>query len=214
MARAQDIKLGLCRTSFVQTLFEPRAAEEGAALKYGCTLLIPKTDTQTLAALQNNIVEACVAANWGDAAKVTGMLKNGLIKMPVLDGDGPQGLNKKTGERHPGYEGHYFVRVTSGENFPPQIVDENVQKIASYDPSRLKSGDHGYPVVSSFTWDHPKTGKGVTVGIGAFQKIKDGEALGGSGGVDTGKFFKSETVDGQNAPDETKGGAGAGGLFG
>lgn len=214
MARAQDIKTGLVRTSFVQNLFEPRAAEEGGTEKYGCTLLVPKSDTATISALQANVIEACIAASWGDEAKVREAIKNGIIKLPVLDGDGPQGMNKKTGERHAGYEGHFFIRVSSGKDYPPQVVDERVQKIASNDPSRLKSGDYGYAVISAYTWDHPKNGKGVTFGIGAFQKVKDGESLGGTGGTDTGKFFKNEAVGAENAPDETKDGAGAAGLFG
>lgn len=214
MARAEDMKTGLVRASFVDNLYEARAAEEGATKKFGCTLLIPKSDTQTLAALEKNILDACVAANWGDAAKVKDLIQKGIIKMPVLDGDGKQAISKKTQERHPGFEGHFFVRVTSGEKFPPQVVDERVQKIASHDATRFKSGDYGYAVVSAFTWDHPKTGKGVTIGISAFQKVKDGEALGGGGGVDTEKFFKNETVDAEDAPSETQGGAGAGGLFG
>lgn len=212
MARAQDIKTGLVRASFINTLFEARAQEDGGPKKYGCTLLIPKSDTATLTALEKNVVDACVAANWGDEAKVRKMIADGLIKVPVLNGDGPQGISKKTQTRHPGYEGHFFVRATSGEQFPPQVLDERVQKIVTYDPTRFKSGDWGYAVGACFTWDHPKTGKGVTFGIGAFQKVKDGEALGGSGGVDADKFFKPETVDGGPVPDEAAGGAG--GMFG
>ena len=63
MARSQDIMTGLVRASFVQNLFEARAAEEGQTPKYGCTLLIPKTDTTTLTALQNAIIDACVSAS-------------------------------------------------------------------------------------------------------------------------------------------------------
>lgn len=214
MARAQDIKTGLVRTSFVQNLFEPRAAEEGGTEKYGCTLLVPKSDTATINALQDNIVAACVGANWGDEAKVRDLIAKGIVKLPVLDGDGPQGVNKKTGERHPGYEGHYFIRTSSGKDYPPQVFDEYVQKIASNDPSRLKSGDYGYAVIAAYSWDHPKSGKGVTFGISAIQKVKSGEALGGSGGVDAEKFFKPEAVAAESAPDETKGGAGAAGMFG
>ena len=214
MARSQDIKTGLVRASFVQNLFEARAAEEGQAKKFGCTLLVSKQDTATLAALEAAFVEACVAASWGDEAKVRTMIQNGLIKSPVLNGDGPQGISKKTGERHQGFEGHFFIRASSGENYPPQVVDENVQKIATNDPARLKSGDYGYAVVNAFSWEHPKTGKGVTFNIGAFQKIKSGDSLGGGGGVDTDKFFKAEKVAAENAPDETKNGAGAGGMFG
>lgn len=213
MARSQDIKTGLVRGSFLQNLFEARAAEEGGTPKFGCTLLIPKTDAATLKALDGIIVEACVAANWGDEAKVRKMIENGLIKIPVLNGDGPQGISKKTGERHPGYEGHFFCRCTSGEGFPPVVLDAHAQKILTFDASRIKSGDYGYAGVSAFTWDHPKTGKGVTIGIGVFQKIKDGDALGGSGGPNL-DAFKPETVAAENAPDETKDGAGAAGMFG
>lgn len=214
MARAAEMKTGLVRTSFVENLFEPRAAEEGGAKKYGCTLLIPKSDTATVNALQANIIEACVAASWGDEAKVRQMIQNGIIKLPVLDGDGPQGVNKKTGERHPGYEGHFFIRTSSGLDYPPQVFDEYVQKIASNDRSRFKSGDYGYAVISAYTWDHPKSGKGVTFGISGIQKVKSGDALGGGGGTDAEKFFKPEAVGGESAPDETKGGAGASALFG
>lgn len=213
MARSQDIKTGLVRASFVQNLFEARAAEEGGTEKYGCTLLIPKSETGTLAAIEGIIIEACVASNWGDAAKVKDLIAKGLIKIPVLDGDGPQGISKKTQERHPGYAGHFFVRCTSGKDYKPKVLDVYANEIASNDPTRIKSGDHGYGGISAFTWDHPKTGKGVTIGIGVFQKIKDGEALGGTGGPDLSQF-KAEKVETDGAAAETQGGAGAGGMFG
>lgn len=214
MATTEPKKTGLVRASFVQNLYEARAQEAGQTPKFGCTLLIPKTDSATLKMLQDLVLEACVAAGWGDAAKVKDLIGKGLIKLPVLDGDGPQGVNKKTGERHPGYEGHFFVRATSGKDYQPKVVDERVQPIMTHDPSRFKSGDWGYAAINAFTWDHTQNGKGVTCGIAAFQKIKSGDSLGGAGGVDTGKFFQSETVEGEAAPEETKDGAGAAGLFG
>lgn len=214
MARAKEIKTGLVRLSYVNDLFTPRSQEEGKSPKYGCTLLVPKSDTATLNAMQENIIEACVGAQWGDAAKIREMIQNGIIRLPVLDGDGPQGINKKTSERREGYAGHFFVRTSSGQEYPPQVFDEYVQKIASGDASRIKSGDFGYAVIQAYSWDHPKNGKGVTFGISGIQKVKSGDALGGSGGGNAEQFFKPEAVGGESAPDETKGGAGAAGLFG
>lgn len=215
MARADDIKTGLVRIAFAQHLHEPqdRKNDSGQVTgqNYGCTLLIPKTDTATLSMMEQNIIDACVAENWGDEAKVKKMIADGLIKLPVLDGDGRQGLNKNTGERHPGFAGHFFLRVTSGVQFPPVVLDVHAQPIASKDPKRLKSGDYGYAGIAAYTWNNDKQGKGVTFGIGVFQKIKDGESLGGSGGPDLSKF-KAEAVDTSGAPEDKS--AGASSMFG
>lgn len=213
MARSEDVKLNLTRAGYVMDMFKARASEEGGREKYGVQLMIAKTDTATLKTLERIIIGACVAAGWGDEAKVRDLLAKGIIKNPVLDGDGKQGMTQD-GTPKEGLAGTFFVRASSGADYPPQVVDENVQRIATYDPARFKSGDYGYPVVNAYTWDHPKNGKGVTIGILAFQKIKDGDPLGGSGGVDASKFFKPETVQGEAPPAETQGGAGAGGLFG
>lgn len=212
MATSKKVKLGLTRFGYVQDLFKTRTQESGAE-KYGTTIYVAKTDTTSLKMLEDLVIEASVAEGWGDAAKVRDLIGKGLIKMPILDGDGRQGMTAD-GTPKDGHAGHFFIRASSGANFRPQVVDENVQPIATFDPARFKSGDYGYPVVSAFSWDHPKTGKGVSINIDAVQKIKSGDSLGGGGGVDTDKFFKAETVAAEKAPDETKGGAGAGGLFG
>lgn len=212
MATSQKAKLGLTRFGYVQDLFKTRTQESGAE-KFGTTIYVSKTDTASLKTLENLIIEAAVNEGWGDEAKIRDLIGKGLIKMPILDGDGRQGMTAD-GTPKDGHAGHFFIRASSGANFKPQVVDENVQPITSYDPARFKSGDYGYPVVSAFPWDHPKTGKGVSINIDAVQKIKAGESLGGGGGVDPDKFFKTEKVDAENAPDKTKSGAGAGGLFG
>lgn len=211
MARATDIQIKDVRFSFVQGLFELQTTQSGKK-QWNVTLLIPKSATETLAALEANFVAACVANNWGDEAKVRDLIKKGLIKMPVLDGDGKQGLNKKTAEPHAGFPGHYFIRCTSGEAFRPALVNAQVLPITN--KNELKSGDYGNAVIACFTWENAEQGKGATFGISALQKVRDGESLGGGGGVDPNAFFKAESVDGADAPAETKDGAGAAGMFG
>ena len=41
-ARTDDFKTPLGRLSYAQTLFKPRAQEEGKDPKYGCTIIFPK----------------------------------------------------------------------------------------------------------------------------------------------------------------------------
>ena len=68
-------------------------------------------------------------------------------------------------------------------------------------------------MLNAYTWDHPKNGRGVSFGISMFQKLQEGERLGGSGGVDTDKFFESVADEGP-VPEDATTGAGASGLFG
>jgi hypothetical protein len=68
-------------------------------------------------------------------------------------------------------------------------------------------------VLNAFCWTNAQNGDGVSFGIQFFQKIKDGERLGGSGGVDAAQWMESVPDEGA-APEATRGGAGAGGLFG
>ena len=51
MATATQITTGRVRFSYVNA-FTPRAAQEGAQPKYSVTLLIPKTDKNTIAKIK------------------------------------------------------------------------------------------------------------------------------------------------------------------
>jgi len=204
-SRSEDFKTGLVRAAFVNGLFELQEDEWGNK-NWTCSLLIPKTES--LAPYEKAAVEAA-KAEWGD--KALQMIKDKIIHSPFLDGDGPQGKSKKTGEPHAGFPGHNFIRVKSGADYRPALVDR--QKVLITDKSKLWSGCYGYGVLHCFTWDNPKKGKGLTFGISMFQSAERGDRLGGGGGVDVDKW--AETIpDEGDAPDSTKAGAGAGGLFG
>jgi hypothetical protein len=205
-ARSRDAKTPLARFSFTQNLFDPRKSDDGKE-KYGCTLLFTKTtDISSLHAIA---LEAA-KEEWGDKAE--GWIKSGLIKSPFLDGDGTQGINKKSGERHAGYEGCTFIRVQSGIKNPPRIVSKN-PSIPMTSAQEFYSGCYGYAVVNAFTWENEKNGKGISFGISLAQFAKDGEKLGGGGPGNPEDFFEN-LADEPAAPASTKGGAGAGGLFG
>ena len=68
-------------------------------------------------------------------------------------------------------------------------------------------------MLNAFAWNNPQNGDGVSFGIQFFQKIKDGDRLGGSGGVSAASWMEAIPDEGE-APEATRGGAGASGLFG
>lgn len=71
MATATQITTGRVRFSYVNA-FTPRAAQEGAQLKYSVTLLIPKTDKNTIAKIKAAI----------EAAKTAYLQKHSGKKLP------------------------------------------------------------------------------------------------------------------------------------
>lgn len=208
MARAEDVKTPLAIASFTGDLFTPRERDNGSK-GYGMTLLFNKATN--LGALQENALQAALA-EWGDKAKA--WIKDGVIKTPFLDGDGPQGISKKTGERHKGYAGHKFIRCTSGADYKPKVFDGKRLPVLTVDG--IPSGSQVYAVVNAYTWENEKNGKGISFGVSLVQvaKVAEGdEILGGTGGPDPDKWL--ETIDDAgDAPASTKDGAGAAGLFG
>lgn len=205
MARSEDVKTPLARFAFTNNLFKPQERDNGKK-QWGCSLLFPKD--VSLAALEEAAKNAAVA-EWGD--KAVQMIKDKLIHNPFLDGDGPQGKNKQTGEAHAGFPGTKFIRVISGEEYRPKLVNQRLIAITSQE--ELYSGCYGYAVVNAFTWENKEKGKGISFGISMLQKAKDGDSLGGGGGGNPEEYFEKIEDEGA-APDSTKSGAGAGGMFG
>lgn len=204
-SRSKDVKYGLVRFSFTDGLFKPVKNDKGVE-SWQCTLLFPKG--QDYKVLQDAALEAA-QAEWND--KAIGWIKDETIKNPFLDGDGKQGKSKKTGEPHAGFPGSRFIRVQSGINFRPKLVDRQVLPITS--PEGLYSGCYGYAVVNAFTWENKENGRGISFGISMAQMAKDGERLGGGGAGSPDEHFEKIADEG-DAPASTKDGKGAGGLFG
>lgn len=207
-SRSEDFKTpGLVRLAFTDGLFEVQTDDFGNK-NWTCSLLIPKSES--LAVYEKHALQAA-SAEWGGDAKAMQLIKDKMVHSPFLDGDGPQGKSKKTGEPHAGFPGHWFLRVKSGEAYRPTLVDR--QKLPIVERAKLYSGCFCYGVLHCFTWENEKKGKGLTFGVSMLQFVKDGEKLGGGGGIDVDKWAEVIPDEGA-APESTKGGAGAGGLFG
>lgn len=203
--RIDDFKTVECRLSFANNLYKARSQEEGKPPKYGCTLIFPKAARSELEAK----IIPLIKKEWGD--KALEMAKAGVIRSPFLAGDGKEARDSE-GNIKPGLGPDvFFVRTQAGEERPPVVIWKNPNKQET--EATVYSGCYGKAVVNMFTWSHTTGGKGVSFGIQMFQKLREGERLGGSGGVDPEKWAEQVPDEGA-APDSTTSGAGAGGLFG
>lgn len=172
--------------------------------EYGATLILPRSNVEGLRKLQSMVAEA-VKGEWGD--KGVERFKNGLIKNPILPGDGKEARNKETGEIMPGL-GADFVFIRAKSNDPVKVFNA---KLLPASKDEIVSGHWGYAVLNAFTWHNPKNGDGVTFGISMFQFTKADDVLGGSGGPsDPNAFFETVSTGGG---DEGSSGNGAGDMF-
>lgn len=206
MARSDDFLSPMCRLSYAQSLFTPRAAAEGAPKKYGATLIFRKEDRPAL----EKVVAEVILKEFGP--KGIEKAKAGLIKSPFLAGDGKEARSKQTGDIHPGLGPEFFfIRVQAGEARAPWVRWKDKNKQETEDT--VYSGCYGKAVINCFAWHNAQSGDGVSFGVSGFQKHSEGERLGGSGGSDPDKWVETIADEG-DAPDATKTGAGAAGLFG
>lgn len=156
---------GKCRLSYV-TIFEPRAAEDGAEPKYSITLLIPKSDTATIGKINAAIAEAA------DAFR----RKNGAASLPsnpmspLHDGDG---VKPNSGEPYgPECKGCYVLNASSKQK--PLIKDAFGNDCN--DPAEIYSGCYGRAVINFFGYSNRR--KGVGCGLLGVKKLTDGEPFG------------------------------------
>lgn len=160
-----NIVTGKVRWSYVN-LFMPRAME-GQEPKYSVTLLIPKSDAATKAAIDKGIETAIQEG----IASTFGGVRPPKIATPLYDGDGVRPSGDDFG---PECAGHWVM--TASSKLKPEVVDSNVQPIL--DASEVYSGCYGRVSLRFFTYN--KNGKkGIGCGLGNAQKLDDGEPLGG-----------------------------------
>lgn len=165
MASSTQITTGKVRFSYAY-LFTPRASQDGGPAKYSVTLLIPKSDKNTLAKIK--------AAQ--DAARVNFTAKTGK-KLPanlastMHDGDAPRDNGEDFG---PECKGCYVMTVSSAN--PPVIVDANKAPITN--PQELYSGCYGRAVINFYVYDYMGK-RGLSAGLNGVMKLYDGEPLAG-----------------------------------
>lgn len=152
---------GTVRLSYAN-VWEPKSINGGAE-KYSVSLIIPKSDTKTIAAI-NAAVDAAIEEG---ISKFGGKKPNkAAIKLPLRDGD--------VERDDEAYHNCYFVNANS--TTAPQLVDQQVNPI--FDRSEVYSGVYGRVSLSFYAFNS-NGNKGVACGLGNIQKIKDGEPLGG-----------------------------------
>jgi hypothetical protein len=159
--QATKVVTGKVRFSYLH-VWEPAAVEEGSQKKYSVSLIIPKSDTDTVARIKNAIQSALEAGK----AKFGGKIPPSL-KLPLRDGD----IERADDDA---YLNSWFLNANSSKQ--PGIVDQNVQPILRQD--ELYSGCYGRASINFFAFN-TNGNKGIACGLNNIQKLSDGELLGG-----------------------------------
>ncbi len=147
-------------------VWEPKSINGGAP-KFSVSLIIPKSDTKTIAK-----IKAAIQAAYRDGeSKLKGNSKKvpalSVLKTPLRDGDAERPEDEA-------YANSYFINANS--TTAPGIVDADRQTII--DRSEVYSGVYGRASINFFAFNS-NGNKGIACGLNNLQKIADGEPLGG-----------------------------------
>lgn len=146
---------------------EPKVPLGGGTPKYSVSLIIPKSDTVTVAKIR----AAIQAAYEEGQSKLKGNSKfvPALedIKTPLKDGD----KDRKGDEA---YQNSWFVNANSTTK--PGVVDADRQPIL--DSSELYSGIIGRASINFYAFNSSGN-RGIACGLNNIQKLSDGTPLGG-----------------------------------
>ena len=153
-------------------VWEPKSINGGTP-KYSVSLIIPKSDTKTIAK-----IEAAIEAAYKEGeAKLKGNGKSvpalSVIKTPVRDGDMER-------PDDPAYANSYFVNANATS--APGIVDADRNPILTR--SEVYSGVYGRASISFYAFNSSGN-KGIACGLNNLQKIRDGEPLGGKASAES-----------------------------
>lgn len=147
-------------------VWEPKATNGGTP-KYSVSLIIPKSDSETVAKIKNAIQDAYQQG----AQRLRGNGKTlpplQAIKTPLRDGD----IERPD---DPAYKGAFFVNASS--NMQPGIVDINCQRII--DQSEVYSGVYGRASINFYAFNQ-NGNRGIACWLNNLQKCSDGDPLGG-----------------------------------
>ena len=156
---------GVCRLSYAN-IWQAKSINGGAP-KYSASVLIPKSDTKTVAK-----VKAAIQAAYDEGeGKLKGNGKTApslaSLKTPFRDGDTERPDDEA-------YAGHWFINANS--NTAPGVVDANREPI--YDTSEIYSGVYARVSLSFYAFNS-NGNRGIACALQNIQKVRDGEALGG-----------------------------------
>lgn len=138
----------------------------GGTPKFSVSLIIPKSDKETLDAIK----KAIEAAYKEGEAKLKGNSRTvpalNSIKLPLRDGD----VERPDDEA---YANSYFINANSATD--PGIVDADVNPIL--DRSEVYSGVYGRASITFYAFNS-NGNRGIACGLNNLQKIRDGKPLG------------------------------------
>ena len=159
------IVTGVCRLSYAN-VWQAKSINGGTP-KFSTSVLIPKSDTATVAK-----VKAAIQAAYAEGeGKLKGNGKTvpplASLKTPLRDGDTERPDDEA-------YAGHWFINANS--NTAPGVVDINRQPIL--ETSEIYSGVYARVCLSFYAFNSNGS-KGVACGLQSIQKVRDGESLGG-----------------------------------
>lgn len=165
IGEATNVTTGKARLSYVH-LFKPYAAMQGQEEKFSVTVLIPKTDVETMARI-NAAIEA--AKQKGITEKWNGVCPP-IVPTPVYDGDGVRPSDGMPfGEE---CKGHWVFTASAKVDYPPEVVDKMGNPIINQ--SEVYSGMYGRVNVN-FSLTHLEGRKELDVDWVQFRSWKMGK---------------------------------------
>lgn len=177
---------GIVRLSYAN-VWEPRSIN-GSNPKYSVSIIIPKSDQETLARI-NQAVDAAITEGVG---KFGGKIPpKGSLKLPLRDGD--------VERDDEAYKNSYYINANSIT--APEVVDAHVQPIL--ERSEIYSGVYARVSISFYAFNS-NGNRGIAAGLGNIQKIKDGEHLGGHASATEDFESDSNHSAGSNATNDSR----------
>lgn len=153
-------------------VWEPKSINGGTP-KFSVSLIIPKSDTKTIAKI-NAAIEA--AYHEGES-KLKGNGKTvpalAALKTPLRDGDAERPDDEA-------YANAYFINANA--TTAPGIVDADRNPILTR--SEVYSGVYGRASISFYAFNS-NGNKGIACGLNNLQKVRDGEPLGGKASAES-----------------------------
>ena len=164
MAKPNQVITEKIRISYADQLYVPKPNDKGV-LKFGCALLVPKSDTVTYQRLLAAGESVKRKANPGkDEAFYKAMPRT------IHDGDG---VKPNSGEAYgPECKGHWVINVSANER--PGIVDSGLSPMVE----KIFSGDYIRADLNAF-WFETSGNKGVSFGINNVMFLERGERIDG-----------------------------------
>lgn len=155
------VVFGPCRLSYTHVFkpYVPEGTDEKG--KYMTNVLIPKSEKETVKALQQAIEAAkkqAIVSKWGGKEPKK-------IELPLRDGDEKDDEN---------YEDMWYVNAKC--NTRPGLVDKNLETIT--DEEEIYSGVWCYVSVTFYGYD-VSGNRGIACGLNNLRKFKDDEKFGG-----------------------------------